>query len=174
MKLQKIGLSVIAICICLLIGQLCDAQDEPSQEDHEWVSHHFFTVLDEFLPVSGDDSLSYRSYQDLYTSVLEYSLVFNKNLKDNRVDVVVRMADSISIYDQLMSLHRKNPAESIESLKKKLKIKEWHLNDKSCPAVKSSYNDFESLNLPMLTAKERAERAKGIFTVTLHPTYHTF
>jgi hypothetical protein len=74
----------------------------------------------------------------------------------------------------MMILHRKNPSETIEIIKAKLKVKEWRLDDKSCPAVKSSYDEFYRLNLPLLTAKDRAEQAKGAVTITLHPTVHIF
>lgn len=167
-------LIAVTICICILACRPCAAQQYPSVEEHDWVSGHFFSILDEFLPIGESGALSYRSYRDLYTDVLEYSFIFSQDWGERRTDVVVRMADSISLYDQIMALHRKNPSESIKSLKTKLKVKERRFDNKSCPAVKSLYDEFYRLNLPMLTAKERAERARGVATITLHPMVHTF
>jgi hypothetical protein len=173
MKLKQGTLIVLTIFVCLLFCQASEAQEYPNQEEHDWVGKHFFGVLEEFLPIEESD-LGYRSYRDLYTDVLEYSFAFNQDWKEKRISVVVRMADSVSLYDQMMALHQKNPSESIESIKTKLKVKEWRGDDKACPAVKSLYDEFYKLSLPMLTAKDRAEQAKGIVTITLHPTVHIF
>jgi hypothetical protein len=173
MTLRCVRLITLTIFICLLFCQPSKAQEYPSQEEHDWVSSHLFDVLEEFLPIEEAD-LGYRSYRDLYTDVLEYSLVFNRDWKGKRVSVVVRMADSVSLYDQIMALHRKNPSESIKSIKTKLKVKEWRYDAKACLAVESLYDGFYRLNLAMLTAKDRAEQAKGIVTITLHPTVHIF
>ena len=173
MRLNSIKLVVVAISLCLLSYQSSEAQEYPSEADHDWVGSHFFKVLEEFLPVEESD-LGYRSYRDLYTDVLEYSFAFNQDWKEKRVNAVVRIADTVSLYDQMMVLHRKNPSETVEGIKTKLKVKERRLDDKSCPAVKSSYDEFYRLNLLMMTAKDRAEQAKGTVTITLHPTVHIF
>jgi len=173
MKLNLIKVIVAAFCLCVLSPQSNEAQEYPSQEEHNWVGSHFFGIMEGFLPIEESD-LGYRSYRDLYTDTLEYSFAFDQNWKEKRVNVVVKMADSVSLYDQMMMLHRKNPSDTIEIVKTKLKVKEWGLDDKSCLAVKSSYDEFYRLNLLMMTAQDRAEQAKGIETITLHPTVHIF
>jgi hypothetical protein len=169
--LKRAQLILAIACFFLLAPQVCLAQ-EP--EDWDWVNEHFGPVLDEFLPIGESGSVGYRSYRDLYTNVLEYSFVLSENWNEKRISATVRAADGISLYDQMMALHRKNPGESVESMKTKLKVKEWRLDSTSCPALRASYEGFEGLSLPVLSARERAERAKGVATVTLHPVVHTF
>lgn len=166
-------LIVITIFIPLLFSQSGEAQEYPSQEDHDWVGKHFFSVLKEFFPIEKSD-LGYRSYRDLYTDVLEYSFNFNHDWKEKRISVVLRMADSVSIYDQIMTLHRKNGSEPIETIKAKLKVKERFVDDRSCREVKILYDEFYRLNLLMETSEDRAQRAKGSVNITLHPEVHTF
>lgn len=163
----------VSICICVVFCNVSLAQDYPSQEEHEWVSKNFFAVLKEFLPIQNSD-LGYRSYKDVHTDVLEYSFSFEHDWKEKRTSVVVRKADSASIYDQIMTLHGKNPLDSIDSIKAKLKVKKIYFNQGSCPEVKTLYDEFYRLNLSMMSAKDRLERSKGSVTITLHPVVHTF
>lgn len=173
MSFKRAKLLTAALFLCLLFCHSGEAQEYPRQEEHDWVGKHFFGVLEEFLPIEESD-LGYRSYRDLYTNVLEYSFAFDRDLNEKRIGVVVRTADSVSLYDQIMALHRKNPSESIEIIKTKLRVKEWRSDDKACPALKSLYDEFYKLDLPMMTAKDRAEQAKGSVNITLHPTMHIF
>ena len=171
MRLNWIKLVVPAISLGLLLCQASAAQEYPSQEQHNWVESRFNGVLEEFLPIE-EFELGYRSYRDLHTDVLEYSFGFNRNWNEKRIYVVMRMADSVSLYDQMMLIHRKNSSDTLEVIKKKLKVKEWRLDDKSCPAVKSSYDEFFRQSLLMMTASDRASQGKDTVTITLHPTVH--
>lgn len=119
-------------------------------------------------------SLGYRVYRDLYTDELEYSFVFNRILQERYITVTVRMADSVSLYDQMMALHRRNPNANIETIKPQLRIREWRLSEEICPAVRRQYDAFYRLSLPMLSARERAERARGVETIVLHPRVRIF
>ncbi|HEX8459610.1 MAG TPA: hypothetical protein VF656_20115 [Pyrinomonadaceae bacterium] len=170
MKAKRIKLLLSAIGLCLVLCQPGQAQKD---EDWLWVDEHFQDVLTELLPIE-ETFLGYRSYRDLYTDVLEYSFIYKREPNDDRLFLVVRMADSVSLYDQMMALHMKNRAENIKSIKKKLKVKEWRVDDKSCVPSKTAHEEFYDLSLSMLSATDRAERAKGTVTITLHPTVHTF
>ena len=176
MKVKRIKLILITVSICFFAHQPCDAQQYPSQEEHDWVSSHFFSVFEEFFPIEErlGFPLGYRSYRDLHTEELEYSFVINRILQDKYLTVVVKMADTVSLYDQIMALHRKNPNASIEIIKPQLKIKEWRLSEETCPAIRQQYNEFYRLSLTMLSAKDRVEQAKGEYTITLHPRVHIF
>jgi hypothetical protein len=162
-----------AILFLIIVSHTSFAQE---QEDWDWVNKHFFSALEEFMPIEErlGFSLGYRSYRDLHTYELEYSFVFNRILQEKYLTMTVRQPDSISLYDQIMALHRRNPNESIESIKKQLKVKEDHFSEQTCPAVRKQYDDFYRLTLPMLSARDRAVQAKGEFTITLHPRVHTF
>jgi hypothetical protein len=173
MKLKSYRLIGLAVYLCLACALPCRAQDD---SDWDWVDKHFAALLQEFLPINADAgvSLTYRSHRDLYTDVPEYSLVFNRNWQTQRIDVIVRMADGVSLYDQTMALHRQHPAESFESIKKKLKVKEWRGNSQTCPAASALYEAFYRLRLPMESTEDKKRRAKGEEMITLHPTVHTF
>jgi hypothetical protein len=170
MRSKRIKPWLPAFGLCLLLCQPGWAQKD---EDWLWVDKHFQDVLTELLPIE-ETFLGYRSYRDLYTDVLEYSFIFKREPNDNRLFLIVRMADSVSLYDQMMALHMKNRSENIKSIKKKLRVKEWRVDDLSCAPLKTAHDEFYNLSLPMLSAAERAEQAKGIESITLHPTVHTF
>jgi len=87
---------------------------------------------------------------------------------------VLRKADSVSIYDQIMALHTKNPEENVDTFMKQLKVNERHLSEATCPAVRRQYDRFYELVLPMLSADDRAAQARGEYSITLHPRVHTF
>jgi len=170
MRSKRIKLWLPAFGLCLLLCQPGWAQKD---EDWLWMDDHFQDVLTELLPIE-ETFLGYRSYRDLYTDVLEYSFIFKREANDNRLFLVIRMADSVSLYDQMMALHMKNRSEHIKSIKKKLRVKERRVDDLACAPLKTAHDEFYNLSLPMLSAAERAERAKGIVSLPLHPTVHTF
>jgi hypothetical protein len=169
--MKQLKVALMALCLSLMACQHCLAQTE---EDYRWAGERFPTVLKEILP--NDEGTGWRVgftvYRDLYTDVLEYSCVFKESWPESlnaELVVMVRMADSKSLYDQIMALRRKNRAASIDQIKSKLKIKEWRLTEKSCPAARELYSAFYNLNLPMLSAEDRAAFAKGSIDITLHP-----
>lgn len=165
----RILLAIVAVFLVSI--QPLNAQEE---EDFEWVSGHFKSALDQFMPLEKEGELSYRSYRDLYTEISEYSFVFSRNWQEKRVDVTIRQPEKVSLYDQIMKLHRENPSESIESIKTKVKVREIKLNSNACPSIETSFDEFEALSLKVLSLKERADRKKGIINEYLHPTIHTF
>lgn len=162
----------LAFSLSFLAYQPCLAQSV--EEDNRWVNEHFSEVLRKTLP--NDEGTGWRVgftiNRDLYTQVPEYSCVFKESWPESaKADlmVMVRMADSKSLYDQMTELRREHPTASIEQIRSKLKIKEWQLTEKSCPAARELYSAFYQLDLPMLSAKERASFAKGSTSITLHP-----
>jgi len=118
------------------------------------------------MPIGKETAayVGFRSHRDLHNNVLEYSLLLKLNYQTNRVDAVVRVADSVTLYDQLMSLHRKNQTESIESLKKQLKIKEFRTTEADCPALRSQFKKFSKIKF----------RTPDPYLISLHPTVHEF
>jgi hypothetical protein len=155
-KLSKLFLT--ALFLCLLICQPCWAQTD---EDWDWVNDHFGSVLEELLPIEQrlGMNIGFRSHRDLYTNVLEYSFLLTYDYPTNKVSAVVRAADSVSLYDQLMTLHRKNPTESIDNLKKQLKIKESHFTDVECPALRTLFFQYNKIRF----------HAPSLQLIILHP-----
>lgn len=164
-----------AFCLCLLAYQPCEAQD-PSQEEFNWASKHFFPVFKELFPIEEEFgySLGYRSYRDLYTDELETGFVFNRVLQEKYLSAVIRTADTVSIYDQIIALHRKDKDAGIDAIKPHLKIKERRLSEETCPAVRRQFDKFYGLSLQTLSARDRSAQRKGEFSITLHPRAHVF
>lgn len=135
---------VLVICLCLFICSVCSAQTE---EDFNWVGRYHSAALREFLPIEQEagTNIAFRSHQSFYNNVLEYSFILSKDYPTNQVTVVVRMADSITLYDQLLALHRRNPSASYESLKSQLRIREQLFSEADCPAIKSLFDRFSQL-----------------------------
>lgn len=144
-----------------------------SQDDWVWVNKHFYNVLDQLMPFDSH-VLGYRSYRDLYTDELEYSFFFDGQAISQNLNVTFRIADKTSIYDQIMKLHRRNPAATISEIKPNLKIKEWQFSESSCPAIKTQFEKFFRLSLEMMSSKERSDREAGVGTIALHPRIHSF
>jgi len=165
--------ALMAILFLALLGRNSWAQ---TQDDWDWVNKHFFTVLDELLPIKErlGFSLGYRSYHDLHVSELEFGFVFNRAPQAKHITVILRQPVDSSLYDQIMTAHRNNPNETIETIKKQLKLREQRLSEQTCRAVRTQFDEFYRLMLPMLSGKERREQRKGKFTITLHPRVHTF
>ena len=163
--------ALVAILFVSFLGRSSWAQ---TQDDWDWVNKHFFTVLEELMPVRErlGFSLGYRSYRDLHTSETEFSFVFNRVLQEKYISVIVRQPAARSLYDQVMVAHRNNPNETIETIKKQLTLKEQRFSEQTCRAVRTQYDEFYRLTLPMLSIRDR--QAKGEFTITLHPRVHTF
>ena len=134
-------LILTAVCICLLTCSPCSAQAE---NDFDWAGRHFSSAMNELLPIEPDlgATVGFRSHRDLHHNVLEYSFLLSKDYRTNRVTAVVRVADSITLYDQLRALHRRNPSESYENIKSQLEIREWRFTEAECPAIRPSFDRF--------------------------------
>ncbi len=137
-------LILLASCMCLLICSPCIAQTE---EDFDWVGQHHTPALNDLLPIEQEPGayIGFRSHRDLHHNVPEYAFLLTKDYPANRVTAVVRVADSVTLYDQLMSLHRRNPAETYENLKGRLKIKEWRFTDAECPTLGPLFERFSRI-----------------------------
>jgi hypothetical protein len=148
-----------------LFFQAPPASQEPSDADWDWVNARFGAVLRELLPFPSEPGnyIAFRSYRDLYPEVLEFSFVIS-SAADGKLSAIVRVPDGISIYKQIMTLHRQNPTATIEAIKQSLKIKEWSTSDGSCPTLRQRYRGFQHLRF---TAPE-------IDIIVLHPMIYQF
>jgi hypothetical protein len=164
---------LVAILFVSFLSQSSWAQ---TQDDWDWVNKHFFTVLEEILPIRErlGFSVGYRSYRDLFTNEPEFSFVFNRIIQEKYITVIVRQPQTTSLYDQIMTAHRRNPNESIEAIKKQLKLRQQRYSEKTCRAVRTQYDEFYQLTLQMLSARDKRDQGKGELSITLHPRVHTF
>lgn len=173
---QKFLMSLVAFAV-LFSAQAIRAQDYPSQEEHEWVEKHYLRIFEENFSFKKEPKMlllfGYRFYKDLYNEN-EHAFEITKSLWENELTARIKTVDGEPLYEQIMRLHRKNPQADIEVIKRDLKFKEATLSEKTCPAVKKQYDDFNNLSLPMLSARDRAEKKGGGVTLTLHPPVHAF
>lgn len=180
---------MLLAALAILCIQSQSASWPQSQADWDWVNSHFAVTLDEFFPLPKDSAtfVAFRSHRDLHTEEPEYSFIISGPYAwSAKLEAKVRMADGISLYDQIMVLHRKNPAASMENIKPKLKVKKWTLEESACPAIRSSAEKFQSLSfgppkvdeitLHPLICEFKSDSASGRMNMVLadysHPLVH--
>ena len=147
-------LAVVAIIAAALIAVPRLASQTDS--DWQWMDEHFLRAFDDLFPIQQRVGIyvAYRSHRDLYADVPEYGFVLGRMPRDNAnglqpsLSADVRVADGSSLYDQLLTLHRKRPDEPFASTEGNLKIREWRLTETNCPAVKSEFELFQQLKFP--------------------------
>ena len=154
---------LIAACACLFICAPCRAQTEG---EIEWVNKHFGPVTAELLPIAEGTNtyVGFRAHRDLHNNVLEYSLLLNPTYPGDRVEGVLRVADTATLYDQLMALHRRGTGEPIENLKNQLKVKEVRVAEAECPALRAAFLKFSKIPF----------RAPDPYLLILHPMVYEF
>ena len=143
-----------------------------SSADWDWMSNHFDKALHDHFPIDERSGIyvAYRSHRDLHTDVPEYSFVIGPEKSDTvsglprYLSAQVREAESASVYDQMMTLHRKFPNRSADDIQKDVHVKKWKLTEMNCPAIKAQFSKFQSLRLA----------APQFDIVILHPLIHEF
>jgi hypothetical protein len=160
-----------AIAALVLFSCVTGTISAQSNADREWIEDHFSHALNKMLPLELPGIyVAYRSHRDLYTDTLEYSFVIARDVsakgRDGQFKLVaqVRQADSSSIYDQMMALHRKSPSRSAASIQKELRVKAWTLVETTCPAVRTQLLKFQQLRLVPPQFDD----------IVLHPLIHEF
>jgi len=160
-----------AIAVLVLFFCVPTTISAQSNADREWVEAHFSHALNEMFPLELTGVyVAYRSHRDLYTDTLEYSFAIALDVSakgsggEPQFVAQVREADSSSIYDQMMALHRKSPSRSAASIQKELRMKNSTLVETTCPAVKTQLLKFQQLQL----APPRFD------AIVLHPLIHEF
>lgn len=172
LKLKKI---FFITCICFFANLHSSAQ---KQADFVWVDKHYNTVLEELFPTLKGVGwrIGFRNYGNLENPATEYSAAFSEEFRNggNKIIVLVKKSDSVSILDQLLAARSSKRRQSINKIKKQLKVKEWNLTEDSCSPIKNLYSEFYSLDLKMLSNKDREEKEKGVATFTLHAVAYDF
>lgn len=117
--------------------------------------------------------VSYRANRDYVTSTPEYWFMIGlepsaKGYGLHRyLSAHVRLAQPTSIYDQLMAIHRAEPAtRDTTTLQNRIKIQNWDFTEMTCPAIKDQLGKLESLaaRLPDINRDY----------VIIHPMNHAF
>ena len=169
-RLVAIGLGLVAFWCAN--GRL----NSQTQADWDWTNKEFGPVLDALMPLqtSGGLYVSYRANRDYVTSVPEYwfRIGYEFNEKQgyglqNFFSAHVRIANPDSIYDQLMALHRSNPAtQEPVNFKSRIKLRSYNFTEWNCPAIKAQMDKLKKLQmkLPALNGN----------VITIHPMNHVF
>lgn len=165
MSLRHAVLFIAAMCFAVSVPTLAQ-----TNADWDWVNEHFTKTLDELFPIEQPTGtyIAYRSHRDLYTEILEYSFVIGYDPAEKGsglqpyLTAHVRIADSVSLYNQLMALHRARPSQAVKALQSKLRVRRWDLTEKQCPAVRSTFVQFQQLHFA----------APHFDVIVLHPVVH--
>lgn len=163
------GLCVAALLLSFSAGGSLSAQ---SSADWDWMSNHFDKALHDLFPIDERYGayVAYRSHRDLHTDVPEYSFVIGTENSDTvsglprYLAAHVKEAESTSVYDQMMALHREFPNRSAEDIQKDVRIEKWELTEMNCPAIKVQFSKFQQLRLALPKSD----------VVILHPLIHEF
>ena len=126
-----------------------------SSADWDWMSNHFDKALHDLFPIDERYGVyvAYRSHRDLHTDVPEYSFAIGTEKSDTvsglprYLAAHVREAESVSLYDQMMALHRKSPNRSADDIEKDVHVKKLKLTEMNCPAIKAQFSKFQQLRL---------------------------
>src|SRR5215470_179629 len=138
--------AVLLLFFCL--GGILSAQ---SDADWDWMTDHFPKALNDFFPIDQryNVDVAYRSHRDLHTDVPEYSFVIGPKNSDTvsglprYLAAQVREAESASVYDQMMALHRKFPNRSADDIQKDVRVKKLKLTEMNCPAIRTQFSKLQ-------------------------------
>jgi len=152
------------LAIALSVTPICSSQTDA---DWEWVSDNFGGVLDNLMPLQQSGlHVVYRAHRDYRTDVPEYWFTIGYDFGSGRLSAHVRLADTSSIYDQLMRMHRSDPKEDASSMVKKIRVKDWRVDDASCPLIREQIDRFQDVKYTPFKLETHR--------IILHPMNHEF
>ncbi len=125
-------------------------------QEWDWTEKNWDIVVNDLLPMKVNSGyyITYRATQSLHASKDEkpeyyFRLGFDLSEKgdglDHYVSVHIRTASSVSIYDQIMNMHRKAPTRPWESIRRAISMKSWDYTEMDCPTLKTEFVEFQNL-----------------------------
>jgi hypothetical protein len=124
-------------------------------KDWEWTDKNWKIVVNELLPMKGKPGyyVTYRATQSLHgpdeKPEYYFRLGFDRSDQtpglNDYVSAHVRTTDSVSIYAQIMDMHRKNPTRSWQNIRASITLKSLDFTEMECPAVRKEFRDFQDL-----------------------------
>jgi hypothetical protein len=161
---------MIALMLQLATGLSVLAKPIPqSSKEWEWVDKHYDSILNDLLPMKRivGSYVTFRTITGLHSSAGEepepYFLIgFDRSDKGYGINAYVsarvRIADTISIYNQIMDMHRKNSSLSARDIEGKIKMKSLDFTETTCPAAKEEFREFQNLRFgPPYTNPDQLE-----------------
>jgi len=133
-----------------------------TEADNRWVFSHFNSVLKTLLPIDNgeDEHIGYRVAYDFLVDAAEYSFVIEHTPlipREGSPDVVrayVRMADTNSIYRQMLEAHASHPQDDLAAIERGIRLRTWKLSEATCPAIRLRFAAFQEIHFkaPRLSA----------------------
>jgi hypothetical protein len=143
MKIAAAGLAALFAGVALLgfSGRL------QSADDHSWADKNFIAAFDEFFPIghAEGDFVAARAHRDGVNDLPEFSVAIENTDNPRAIWGILREAQGAPLYQQLVALHAKDPAEPYDQLKRDLKVQVWTFTAAQCPAVAEQYKAFENI-----------------------------
>ncbi|HEX4001724.1 MAG TPA: hypothetical protein VHX36_03695 [Candidatus Acidoferrales bacterium] len=119
----------------------------PSDTDRSWVQKIFPLALDQFFPIdhAESDFIAVRTHQEGLNDIPEYSFVLENTQDAHALHATVREAQGASLFDQLLALHAKDPAKSLDALKPEIKVQVSNLSSAQCPALATQLAAYQNI-----------------------------
>jgi len=139
---------IVAVIAFALMSQFALGQGNSlSDGGRAWVQKIFPVALDHFFPVehAEGDFIAVRTHQEGLNEVPEYSFVLEDTQDAHALHATIREARGVSLFDQLLSLHAKDPQKSFEDLKPAIKVQEWQLSAAQCPALAAQLAAYQNI-----------------------------
>jgi len=123
------------------------AHPQESKDENAWVDKAFVAAFDEFFPISHaeGDFIAARAHRNAANDLPEFSVMIENTDNPKAINGILREAQRASLYQQLATLHAKDPAKTYEQLKPDLKVQVWKFTADQCPAVAAQYKAFENI-----------------------------
>jgi hypothetical protein len=144
----------VALCLAILCPTVSFSQDDSNDK---WSLREWPKLVERLFPQKPDDSIvAYRIVDAGWHTFAEYSFALGMNGLENgptppgEIVADVREASGGSIYKQVATLHRRNPALSRDAIQKLLDVSHFHLSQKDCPVVRAQFEKFERLHIAPL------------------------
>jgi len=163
-----------AACVLSAVLSWPGALNAQTDADWGWMNEHFGPVFDALMPPrrQGGVYISYRANRDFVTGTPEYWFMIGREPSEKGyglnpyLTAHARLADPASIYDQLMTMHRAEPAAPDTTLQSGIKLRKYDFTEKTCPAIKDQIDKLKSI-------PARVPEINGDYIV-LHPMIHAF
>jgi hypothetical protein len=136
--------SFAILCLGIVPSHPTASQTQP---DSGWMGKTFAAAFDEFFPIQhGEgDFIAVRAHRDATNDLPEFSIALEDTQNARAIHATLREAQGSSLYQQLASLHAKEPAKSYQELKPDLKVHSWNLTGDQCPAIAAQLKAFNHI-----------------------------
>jgi hypothetical protein len=145
--LARLAAFAIVSAALALIAPAQENSPASASADRAWVEKVFPVALDQFFPIehAEGDFLAVRTHQEGLNGVPEYSFILEDTQDAHALHATIHEAQGASLFDQLLSLHAKDPSKSYADLKPESKVQEWKLSVAECPALATQLAAYENI-----------------------------